>query len=168
MRPRHFYFIFSKRFWKKNSLCVNELMVWIYVHLVYKIPVIRRFREIGERRIIDSPYPSLRSDGTTRIPLEGFSWNKIFEYFSKNLLRKFKFRENTARLRSTLHEDLCKFIQMPRWILNEKYFRQNSQRISKHRYQFCNFFFENHPVYEITWENMVNIIRHMRIVCWIT
>jgi len=30
--------------------------------------------------------------GATRLPLEGFSWNLISEYFSKNLSRNFKFQ----------------------------------------------------------------------------
>ena len=32
---------------------------------------------------------SVRPHGTTRVSLEGFSWNLIFEYFAKNLSRKF-------------------------------------------------------------------------------
>jgi hypothetical protein len=34
-------------------------------------------------------HPSVRPHGTTRLPLDGFSWNFIFEHFSKI------FRENS-------------------------------------------------------------------------
>ena len=35
--------------------------------------------------------PSVRPHGTTRLPLDGFSWNSIFEYFSKKTVDKIKF-----------------------------------------------------------------------------
>jgi hypothetical protein len=59
-------------------------MVWLMVHLVYKIPVVRRFREIGERWILDSPYQSLRPHGTTRLPLEVFLMKYIWVFFEKS------------------------------------------------------------------------------------
>jgi hypothetical protein len=34
--------------------------------------------------------PSVRPHGRTRLPLDGFSWNLIFQDFSKNLSRKFQ------------------------------------------------------------------------------
>ena len=35
--------------------------------------------------------PSVRPHGTSRLPLDGFSWKFVFENFYNNLLRKFKF-----------------------------------------------------------------------------
>jgi hypothetical protein len=57
--------------------------------------------------------PSVRSHGTFRLPLTGFSWNLIFEYFS----RKFKFLPNQIRITGALHEDRCIFMIIYRRIL---------------------------------------------------
>ena len=46
----------------------------------------------------------------SRIPLNGFSWNLIFEHFFENMSRKFKFQYYMTRTRDTSHEDLCIFI----------------------------------------------------------
>jgi len=43
-------------------------------------------------------YLSVRPQGITRNPLDGFSWNLIFEYFFENMLRKFKFHLNPTRI----------------------------------------------------------------------
>jgi hypothetical protein len=42
---------------------------------------------------------------TARLPLDGFWWNLIFEYFFQKVSRKFKFCLNLTRLTGTLHED---------------------------------------------------------------
>ena len=44
-----------------------------------------------------------------RLPLEGFSWNMVFVYFSKSC-QKFNFYETLTRITSTLHEGLCTFM----------------------------------------------------------
>jgi hypothetical protein len=41
-----------------------------------------KFRKVTSSFVI-SVYLSIRPPRTTRLPLEGFSWNLIFEYFSK-------------------------------------------------------------------------------------
>ena len=53
---------------------------------------------------------SVRPRGTVRLPLDRFSLNLIFKYFSK-LSREFKFHENMTRMAVSLHEDplLCIF-----------------------------------------------------------
>ena len=43
-----------------------------------------------------------RPHGTTRLPLDGFSWNLIFESFSKNMSIKFNFYSNLIRITGTL------------------------------------------------------------------
>ena len=53
--------------------------------------------------------------GTTRLPLDGFSLNFIPEYFAK-IYREFKFNEDLTRITGTLHEDLCIFLVISRWI----------------------------------------------------
>jgi hypothetical protein len=52
------------------------------------------------------------STPTTRILITFYIWG-----FFENLARKFKFHYNTKRIMATLHEDLCTFIIIPRWIL---------------------------------------------------
>ena len=52
---------------------------------------------------------SVRPHRTTRLPLEGFSWNFIWVYF-ENLSRKYKFRLNPNTITVTLHEDLCTYL----------------------------------------------------------
>jgi hypothetical protein len=51
----------------------------------------------------------VHSQGITRITLEGFSWHLIFDYFSNSW-------ENLTRKMCTLHEDLCTFRIISRWI----------------------------------------------------
>jgi hypothetical protein len=43
---------------------------------------------------------SAHSHGTTKLPLDRFSWNMIFEYFSK-MSRKFEFCSNLTRITGT-------------------------------------------------------------------
>ena len=56
---------------------------------------------------------------------------------------------------------------------NEKYFRQNLHRKSKHTLYAIIFFFENRAVYEIIWKNILApgkpqvTIWRMHIACWI-
>jgi hypothetical protein len=45
--------------------------------------------------------------GTTRLPLDGFLWNLVFEYFFENLQRNLKFDQNLTRISAALHEDKC-------------------------------------------------------------
>ena len=47
-------------------------------HLVF-----RRVRKSGKATVtfVMSVCPSVRTHGTTRLPLDGFSWNFVFEYF---------------------------------------------------------------------------------------
>jgi len=40
------------------------------------------------RHICLSVRPSLRRHGTSRLPMDGFSWNSLFEYFFRKFLKK--------------------------------------------------------------------------------
>jgi hypothetical protein len=77
--------------------------------------------------------------------------------FFTNLSRKFKFRWNLTRIVGTLHEDLCTFMIIPRWILLRiKSVSDRSCRGNQNTHiMINNFFFENRVVYEIMWKNIV-------------
>jgi len=47
---------------------------------------------------------SARPHETIRLPLEGFSFNLKFEFFSKTYREKFKFNSNLTRIEGALHE----------------------------------------------------------------
>jgi len=117
--------------------------------------------------------PSTR---TTRLPLDGFSWNLILVYFFENLSRKFKFHLNLTSIKGTLHEDryILVFLTISRGTLlrmrnvSDK-FVQNIEQI------LCSTTpSENHAIYEIMCKNMVQPDRsqtmmwHMSIACWVT
>ena len=44
-----------------------------------------------------SSCPSVCPNGTNRLPLDGFSWNLLFEYFSKSCLEKSSFTTNSGK-----------------------------------------------------------------------
>ena len=50
-------------------------------------------------------------------PTDGFSWNLTFQYFAKNLLRKFKFHWNLVSIAETVHGQLCAFTVISQWIM---------------------------------------------------
>jgi hypothetical protein len=53
------------------------------------------------------------TDPTGRIFMKFDIWG----FFSKNFLRKFKFNSKLTRITGTLHEELCTFMIISRWIL---------------------------------------------------
>ena len=63
--------------------------------------------------------PSVCPHGTTRLPLDGFSWNLIFEYVFWSPWRKFRFYWNRTRRTRILHEDQDTFMVLSRSILHE-------------------------------------------------
>jgi hypothetical protein len=74
---------------------------------------------------------SVRPHGTDGLLLNGFLWNLVFQYFSKISRESSVFIKNPIRLMRTLHEDLSKFMIVPRWILlrmrnvSDKFSREN-------------------------------------------
>ena len=98
---------------------------------------------------------------TTRLPLDGFSRNLIFNYFSKKTAER-----RHVSLKSHNNNGCC--TKRPIDIR----FRQKLQRKSKHILGSITFFL-NRAVYETMWENTVErgrtqmTIWRMRIVCWI-
>ena len=108
---------------------------------------------------------SVRPHGTTWLSLDGFSWNFIFEYFSKMC------GEN-SRITGNLHLDACTFMRMSRWIqprmwhVSDKSCRENENT----RFMFNNFFpRKSCPL----WDDAVrathdDVIRLVCFACWIT
>jgi hypothetical protein len=75
---------FSYRF----RIGINYLRVSRFVFAYLMVPsvdilVFRRCRKIAKNCCLLHVRPSFCSHGTTWLPLDGFSWNFIFEYFSK-------------------------------------------------------------------------------------
>jgi hypothetical protein len=85
----------------------------------------------------------VRPHGTTRLPLDRFSWNLIFEDFFYNMPRKFKFDWNLTSMTGTLREDLRTFMTISRSVLlrmrnvSDKSCRENQNT----HFVFSNFFF---------------------------
>ena len=89
-------------------------------------------------------------NGTTRLPLDGFSLNIISENCSE-------FNQYLTRTAGTLLEDLRAFLIISRSILlrmtND--WNINVQKTKTHILGSIAFFSENGYLYEIMWENMV-------------
>ena len=74
---------------KNERICVSGLqykqgMAVCLSQITYSSVVLRRFRKIARTDCwLLRACLSVRSHGTTRLPLEGFSWNLMFEHFSK-------------------------------------------------------------------------------------
>jgi hypothetical protein len=120
--------------------------------------------------------PAVRPQGTTRLSLGGFSWNLTFEYFRKSV-EKIKVWFKPDNNNGTLHEDLCTFVIISRWILlrmgniSNKSCRENQNT----HFMFNNFFRKSFRL----WDNVKkygtarqvtddNITQRMRFACSIT
>ena len=82
-----------------------------------------------------------RPNGTTRLPLDGFSWNLIFWVFFENLSRKFKFHWNLTRITGSLHEDLCRLWYLVKFFLEWEMFQTHVVEKIKTHFMFNNCFF---------------------------
>ena len=83
-----------------------------------------------------------RPQGTTRLALDGYSQNLIFQCFLKNSSRKSKFYYNRTRIKSTLHEDQYTFsiISLSVLLRIKKYFRKICRESQKTHFIFNDFF----------------------------
>ena len=102
--------------------------------------------------------PSFCLHGTTWLPLDIFSWNFIFEFFSKILSRKCFIKVD--------QEYLAQFL------LEWKMFQKEVVEKIKTHFIFNYFFFLNCAIYEIMWKNVQPgrpqvTIWHMCLACWI-
>jgi hypothetical protein len=119
---------------------------------------------------------SVRPHGTTRLPLDGFWWNLIFEIFFENLSRKFKFHYNQTKVRGTLHQDVFTFMTVFRWILRMRNVLDKSCRESK-THILCSVTFSRKSCR--LWDNVEKYggarettndvtIWRIRVACWIS
>jgi hypothetical protein len=116
--------------------------------------------------------PSVRPRGTVRLPIDRFSLNLTFNYFSK-LPRKFKFHENMTRMTATLHEVVCIFTISRSIFIQWEMFKNFLEKNQNTRFMFSNFSRKS-CLFEIMWQNVVELhrpqmtMRRMHIACWIT
>ena len=124
-----------------------------------------------EERLLASSCLSVRP--TTRIPVDIFSLNLIFEYYCENLSKKIKFHENLTRITDTLLEDQYTFliISLSALLKIRNVLDKVVQEIERHISCSVFFFFEIRSVYEIAWKNTVLLGRpqmtmwRLRISC---
>ena len=122
-------------------------------------------------------HPSFCPHGTTRHPLDGFSWNLIFKcFFFEKLSRKFKFHQNRTRISGTLHQTtrhFSSYLALFFWLW-EMFQTNVVEEIKTHILCSRNYFFSNRAIYEIMWKNTVErgrpqmTIWRMRIACRIS
>jgi hypothetical protein len=118
----------------------------------------------------------VRQHATNRLPLDGFSWNLVSENFRKSVT-KMQVWANVTRITGTLHEDLCTFMIISRWILlrmrniSDKSFTENQNT----HFIFNNFFRKSYRLcYTVEKYGRVgqatddNTIRRMRFPCHTT
>jgi hypothetical protein len=83
----------------------------------------------------------VRTSWTTRLPLDVFWWNLIFETFFKTLSRKFNVYYIPTRKTSTLYKDVSTFMKISRKILlRREMFRQSCRKYQNTHFIFNNFF----------------------------
>ena len=83
--------------------------------------VFRHIRKTAKFDYEHHVYPfwlSVCPHGTTRLLLDGLSWNLIWVFF-KNLSREFKFYWNLTRIMGTLHEEQNTFLIISRYVVLE-------------------------------------------------
>ena len=115
-------------------------------------------------------YPSVCPHGTTRLPLDGFWLNFIFETFRKSVA-KVQVCLKSTKTTGTLHGDASTFMTIYHWILLRMRNVSNKvvEKIKAHI--LCCLFSEDLVVYGITSKNMVEPDRtqtmwHMRVAYW--
>jgi hypothetical protein len=112
--------------------------------------------------------------GTSQLPLDGFSWNLIFEYFSKICLEYssfIKIWQESSVLYMTTNVHFLSYLA--HFFFEWQNIQTKIVKNIKTHFVFSNFFF-NPAVYEIMWNSIVGpdrpqiTIWRMRIACRIT
>jgi hypothetical protein len=80
-----------------------------------------------EKRLLALSCLSVRPHGTTRFPLDGFSWNNISEFF-ENMSRKYKCHKNRTIIKGTLHDRYTFLIISRSFILRMRNVSDNNCR----------------------------------------
>jgi len=90
--------------------------------------------------------------GTDRLPLDIFSWNIIFEDFSKICFENSSLIKNLTGMTGTLHEDVDTFM-ISQWILHRMI---NASSRSCKENQNIHFMFSNPPLWKLChlWDNV--------------
>jgi hypothetical protein len=120
--------------------------------------VFRRVRKICEKRLLASSCLWVRPHGTTRLPLDGFSWNLVFEYFSKICRENSSFVKIGQKIMVLYLEINVHFRSyLTQFFLKWKLFQVKVvEKLETHIFTFNNIFlFEIRAVYEIMWKNIV-------------
>jgi len=121
--------------------------------------------------------PSLRSHGTTRLPVDGFPWNLASEDFFEKLPRKFRFfLKNSDESNEYFAWYLCMFMIICRWIIVRIRNVADRNCSENHDAQFLNpppprktcRFGVNVEKFGTARHTGDNIIRNMRFACRIT
>ena len=132
----------------------------------------KRVRTIGEKRLLVSSCMSVSPRETTQLPLYRFSWNLLFEYFSKicrekSSLIKIWQQQQVLRGKTNLYfwSFLAHFLSAWDKIVDN---------IKTHILCSVTFFFpENRAVYAIMWKNIAvrgrpqMTIWRMRVAYWV-
>ena len=95
---------------------------------------------------VTSVCPSVRTQGTIRLPLGGFSWKFMFEYFSKIHRENSKFYQNMTRITGISYENRHIFFLY----YLAQFFLECEMLQRKSIQTFCVqiFLFQNRDVYE--------------------
>ena len=120
--------------------------------------------------------PSVRPHGTARFALDGFWWKLIFELFSENLSRRFKFHQNWTVITGTLHEDVFTYITiLAEFLLEWEMFRIKVVEETKTHILYSVTFFPKILPFmrkcRKIWRRQrghIMTIRRIRVGCWIS
>jgi hypothetical protein len=119
--------------------------------------------------------PSVCPHGTTWLPLDRFSWNLIFDYFSKNYRRSSSLIKIGQKLRALCVKTTRHFWSyLAQFFLELETFETRVVEEMKTHILCSVTIVENRAFYEIMWRNIVEPDRpkmtmwRMCITCWIT
>ena len=120
----------------------------------------------GLRKAIVSFVMSVLPHGTTRVLLDGFWWNLVFDLLFRKSAEKVQVSLNLTRITCTLHEHVFTFITISRWILH----RMRNVLENQHtHFVFSNCFRKSCRL----WDNVEKYGARghkwrIRITCWIS
>jgi len=105
---------------------------------------------------------------TTRLPLDGDSWNVTFEYFSKNCRqnsRLIKIWQEKRLLYKKINIRICFWSYLTQFFLECEMVLITVLEEIKTRFVFNNFFFRNSCLFEITWKIWWSGLDHRQKYC---
>jgi len=90
---------------------------WTEFHEILYLKIFRKSVKKIQVKTACGWKPLSSPQGTTRLPLDGYSWSFVFENFSKNPTRKYKLHHNLTTITATLHTDRYTFLIISRTVL---------------------------------------------------